>query len=89
MRTRIAKFSGALVLSALLSGCMFLAKPQAQIPIEIVPAKIASAQKRMVIVLPGQGNDLADLKKFGMAGAIQEGMPDADVALVELTLTYY
>jgi hypothetical protein len=89
MRKSIAKLGSLVCAAALLSGCMFFAKPQARVPTEIFPATVPGPAKRLVIVLPGQGDDIAKLKEFGIAKAIQRSLPDAEVALVELTMTYY
>jgi len=42
-----------------------------------------------VIVLPGLGEDMADLQRSGVAAAIQRGMPDADVTYALASLRYY
>ena len=71
-----------------LSGCLFLAKPAPQIPTELLPAPSGHAD-RLVIVLPGRGDDLAMLRKSGIADVIQQSLPNADVLLAEVTLAYY
>jgi hypothetical protein len=69
--------------------CLFLPKPAERIPQEWVSAASAGTSRRIVVVLPGQGDDLSALKRAGIAAAVQRGMPDTDVALIELTLAYY
>jgi pimeloyl-ACP methyl ester carboxylesterase len=44
---------------------------------------------RLVIVMPGRGDDLDMLAKSGIAASVQHSMPDADVLLVEATIAYY
>src|SRR5262245_50517558 len=43
----------------------------------------------LVIVLPGLGEDMADLQRSGMAAAIQRGLPNADVTYALASLRYY
>lgn len=71
------------------AACASLKKPPARLAYEIVPAAAPSALRRLTIVLPGVGDSLATLRRSGAAAAIQRGMPDADVMLVELSLPYY
>ncbi len=47
------------------------------------------AGKRVVVVLPGRGDDLASLERKGIAAIIQTGWPDADVILTGLTMPFY
>jgi hypothetical protein len=51
----------------------------------------ASAQlaRHLVIVLPGLGEDLADLERSRIAAVIQRGMSEADVTLVLASVRYY
>lgn len=76
------------LLSALLSGCFGFPPPVDPIPVREVRAG-AGQHQRLVVVMPGRGDDLAMLEKSGIAAAIQQAMPDADVLLVEATLSYY
>ena len=87
---KLALKSRALGLAACLmfGGCLFVGTPPATIPTEYLPAP-AGAAKQLVVLLPGRGDDLRALRRSGMAGTIQQRLPDADVALVELTLAYY
>jgi pimeloyl-ACP methyl ester carboxylesterase len=43
----------------------------------------------LVIVLPGLGEDMADLERSGVAAAIQRGMPNADVTYALASVRYY
>jgi hypothetical protein len=65
--------------------------PVAPIPTELVPATSAKAtsQRDLVIVLPGRGDDVANLRRSGIAQALQAGLPDADVLLAGVTMPYY
>jgi pimeloyl-ACP methyl ester carboxylesterase len=44
---------------------------------------------RLVVVLPGRGDDLDDLRSSGVVQAVQSAWPDADVVLTGLALGYY
>jgi pimeloyl-ACP methyl ester carboxylesterase len=45
--------------------------------------------QRMVLVLPGIADNLQSLEAGGIGRAIREQWPDADVALIEMTIGYY
>lgn len=45
--------------------------------------------RRVVVMLPGRGDDLAGLQRRGAAQIIQSEWPDADVVLTGLTMPYY
>lgn len=77
----------ALVLTLGLGGCIAGGSPDRPIPTRLVAA--TQTPQRLVVVLPGRGDDLSGLQRSGVAGAIQSAWPDADVMLVELTLGYY
>ena len=72
-----------------LASCAVLEKTETLIPTETVPAKVAGGARRLVIVLPGRGDDLAALKATGIAAAIQESLPDAEILLAGITMAYY
>jgi pimeloyl-ACP methyl ester carboxylesterase len=76
------------LLTCVLSGCFGFPRPTDPIPIREVRSS-AGDHQRLVIVLPGRGDDLDLLGKSGIATAIQQSMPDADVLLVEATISYY
>src|SRR5688572_9089060 len=71
-----------------LSGCFSFPPPTDPIPVREVRASSGS-HERLVIVMPGRGDDLAMLEKSGIAAAVQQSLPDADVLLVEATIGYY
>jgi pimeloyl-ACP methyl ester carboxylesterase len=71
-----------------LGGCFSFPTPTDPIPVREVPAA-AGSHDRLVVVMPGRGDDLATLEKSGIAAAVQQSLPDADVLLVEATLGYY
>lgn len=83
------KFVSLLLAALALASCAAVEKPQALIPTETVAARTPGTATRLVIVLPGRGDDLAALKATGIAAAIQESLPDAQVVLVGLTFPYY
>jgi len=77
-----------LLLCSALSGCSALPPPHDPVPTREIRAA-SGPHDRLVVVLPGRGDDLAMLESSGIAGAVQQAMPDADVLLVEATLSYY
>lgn len=57
-----------------------------------IPAEYLSAQQpatRVVVVLPGRGDDLASLKRRDIATIIRKAWPDSDVILTGLTMPFY
>jgi pimeloyl-ACP methyl ester carboxylesterase len=54
-----------------------------------VAAPRPAAERTLVIVLPGFGADAAEMRERGVAGAIQEAWPEADVLLTSATFAYY
>ncbi|HET7921328.1 MAG TPA: alpha/beta hydrolase [Gammaproteobacteria bacterium] len=66
-----------------------MAGPPAPLPSLKVPAPRATDSPPLVIVLPGRYDDLQDLQRLGIAAAIQQGWPQADVLLVGATPPYY
>lgn len=85
MRTAI--LAGVLIGAALLSGCYPRGNPEQPIPTTLVPA--STTAQRLIVVLPGRGDDLEDLQQVGIAGVVQSAWPDSDVELTGLTLGYY
>jgi pimeloyl-ACP methyl ester carboxylesterase len=71
----------------MLLGCFPRGDPSQPIP----TAFVAAPQKaqRLVVVLPGRGDDLQGLRRSGITEAIQAAWPDADVVLTGLSLAYY
>lgn len=67
--------------------CVPLGDPTRPIPTVLVPAK--GKAERLMVVLPGRGDDLAALRRSGVVEAIQGAWPDADVILAELSTPYY
>lgn len=84
---RLHRFFGTLALAALLSACAAAGDPSQPIPSRLVTG--SGAQERLVVVLPGRADSLEDLQRAGIAQAVHEAWPDADVQLVALTLPYY
>lgn len=74
-------------LSLWLGGCAAGGDPRRPIPTTLVPAPTPAT--RLVIVLPGRGDNLGSLTRTGVAQLIQQKWPDADVMLTGLTLPYY
>lgn len=84
---------GSLASLTLMSGCIPPRTPTAPIPVKWVLVTTASpagkADRPLVIVLPGRGDDLDDLTHTGIAAAVQRVWPQADVLLAGATLGYY
>jgi hypothetical protein len=70
-------------------GCYTAWVPSEPLPILRLPATGSTPASRLVIVLPGLGEDMADLQRSGIAAAIQRGMPDADVTYALASVRYY
>jgi Serine aminopeptidase, S33 len=88
MRRTISGAALLLICAASLSGCFSLPTPSDPLPVREVRANIGK-HERLVIVMPGRGDDLATLERSGITAAVQASLPDADVLLVEATLGYY
>ncbi|MGO4550666.1 alpha/beta hydrolase-fold protein [Lysobacter sp. 2RAF19] len=78
----------AVLVAALLSACVAKGDPSQPIPTATIPATSGKAD-RLVIVLPGRGDNLQALHESGVADAIHQAWPDADVVFAELTLDFY
>jgi pimeloyl-ACP methyl ester carboxylesterase len=72
-----------------LAGCFTIGNSNAPIGTVLAAAPRPDAERLLVIVLPGFGADATDLKDRGVAGAIQESWPEADVMLTSATFAYY
>jgi pimeloyl-ACP methyl ester carboxylesterase len=76
-----------LAVLVLVAGCGPRGNPAVAVPTAFVPAP--QAAQRLVVVLPGRGDDLRALERSGIATAVQDAWPDADVMLAELAIGYY
>ena len=72
-----------------LAGCLAIGDSAVPIGTLSVPAPRPSPERTLVIVLPGLWGDAADLRDHGVAAAIQQAWPEADVMLTSATLAYY
>ena len=72
----------------LLAGCAARGDVRKPIPTLLVPAPHQPAQ-RVVVMLPGRGDDVDSLQRQDVARIIQQQWPDADVVLTGLTMPYY
>jgi hypothetical protein len=81
-------WSSLLLMLGMLAGCYPKGDPSKPIPTVLVPAQQQPAH-RLVVVLPGRGDDIAGLRQAGIAAAIQSQWSDADVVLSGLALDYY
>ena len=87
MHASLLRWSALILTLGLLAGCGPRGNPAQPIPTALVPA--SQPAKRLVVVLPGRGDDLSSLERSGVAAAIQGAWPDADVLFAELTLASY
>src|SRR5205085_5014027 len=71
----------------MLFGCFPRGDPSQPLPTTFVAAP--QAARRLVVVLPGRGDDLRGLRSSGIVQAVQSAWPDADVVLTGLALGYY
>ncbi|MCW8806857.1 MAG: alpha/beta hydrolase [Rhodanobacter sp.] len=76
-----------LLLALLMDGCP--ARGDVTKPIPTVFVTAPQPAHRLVVMLPGRGDDLDSLQRTGIAQLIQQAWPDADVVLTGLTLPYY
>lgn len=87
---RMRRWSLAFVLLqlGLLAGCYPRADLRKPLPSMLVPAP-RQPSTRLVVVLPGRGDDIAALRRAGIADAVHAAWPDADVLLAGLALNVY
>lgn len=71
----------------LLAACSTGGDVTRPIPTLLVPA--ARPPHRLVVMLPGRGDDLDSLARRGVAQTIHRQWPDADVILTGLTMPFY
>lgn len=88
-QAKVRAGAAAIVSLVMCASCAYIAQPKKQIPVQIVAGNAPGQHTRMVVVLPGVGDTLSRMRHSGIVEAVQKNMPDADVALVELTLPYY
>ena len=75
------------MLVVLVSACATGGDVSKPIPTSHFPA--THPAHRLVVVLPGRGDDLASLERKGMTRIIQNAWPDTDVILTGLTMPFY
>lgn len=71
------------------AGCVVIGDARQPIAFETVAAPRPAAERTVVIVLPGFGSGAKEMKEHGVAKAIQEVWPEADVLLASATFDYY
>ncbi|HEX2545044.1 MAG TPA: alpha/beta hydrolase [Ramlibacter sp.] len=84
---RLFSWSSLLLSLGMLFGCFPRGDPSQPIPTALVNAP--ETARRLVVVLPGRGDDVEGLRRSGIAQAVQSAWPDADVVLTGLALGYY
>lgn len=72
-----------------LSGCIVIGDAGVPIATETIPALRPSAERTLVVVLPGFGVDKEEMRERGVPKSIQEVWPEADVQLTSATFAYY
>jgi pimeloyl-ACP methyl ester carboxylesterase len=75
------------LVALLLAACSTGGDVTRPIPTLLVPA--AQPAHRLVVMLPGRGDDLDSLARRGIAQIIRGQWPDADVMLTGLTMPFY
>ncbi len=76
-----------LMLASLLSACVAGGDVKRPIPTAFIAAP--QPAHRLVVMLPGRGDDLASMQDRKVAQTIQSAWPDADVVLTGLTMPFY
>ena len=71
------------------AGCVTIGDSKKPIASEKLEALQPSAGRTLIIVLPGFGVDAQEMRSRGLARAIQEAWPEADVLLASATFAYY
>ena len=84
---RLLRQAAIASLALLLGACAAGGDVTRPIPQSFVPAP--QSARRLVVMMPGRGDDLASLQRRGVAQTIQSVWPDADVVLTGLTLPFY
>ncbi|MEO7391918.1 MAG: alpha/beta hydrolase [Ramlibacter sp.] len=84
---RVFSWSWFVLALGMLAGCFPRGDISRPIPTELAAAPVPA--KRLVVVLPGRGDDIADLRRSGIVQAVQSVWPDADVILTGLALGFY
>jgi len=84
---RVLSWSWIVLSLGMLVGCFPKGDPSKPIPTTLIAA--SQKAQRVVIVLPGRGDDLGGLARSNFAEAVQSAWPDADVILTGLALGYY
>jgi dienelactone hydrolase len=81
----------SLMLTLLLVACVPGGHTQIKIPVEKINAVEQSdkGKKLLIVILPGRGDDIANVKANGIATAIQSAIPEADIMLTGISLAYY
>jgi len=72
-----------------LASCFSIGDSARPIVTETVAATRAAGDRTLVIVLPGFGADAQEMKDRGVAQAIHDVWPEADVMLASATFAYY
>ncbi len=88
-QTRTLQSIVCIAMSLMLTACIPGGRAQTKIPSEKMQATRPGTNKILIVVLPGRGDDIANLKSGGIAQSIQSVMPEADILLTGVTFAYY
>jgi len=80
---------GICLAAASLAGCFAIGNSEVPIGTVSVAAPRPSAERTLLVILPGFGDDATVMKDHGVAEAIHESWPEADVLLASATYAYY
>lgn len=78
-----------LAMPLLLTACLPGGRTETKIPFEKISSSRTATSKILVVVLPGRGDDVANLKASDIAESIRSELPEADVMLAGITFAYY
>lgn len=79
----------ALLPAALIGGCITIGDATRPIASVLVRAPQPASERALVVVLPGFGNAAEDMQERGIAKAVHQHWPQADVLLTSATFAYY
>ncbi|MFA5939006.1 MAG: alpha/beta hydrolase [Sinimarinibacterium sp.] len=79
----------SLLSAGLIGGCITIGDAGKPIASVLVPALQPGAERTLVVVLPGFGNEAEDMQEQGIDKAVHQHWPEADVLLTSATFAYY
>lgn len=88
MKNRV-RFLLVFLLCLPLTACFTIGNAKKPITSILVPATQPAAERTLIIVLPGFGNDAESMQKHDIGAAVHQHWPEADVLLTSATFAYY